>query len=115
MHVCGLCALESSSYNYTIGVIDLLLYPLYDYLGGPLHLGDIEELPGSNTGTGSECSPHIICPWHKWCFDLSTGRQVRPLGRHNDIETFPVRTDENGRIFIGFASFDPSCFMSSDF
>ena len=94
--------------------------------GGPLHLGDIEELPatvlGSNSGTlgcndvdHGISSPHIICPWHKWCFELSTGRQVRPLGRDNNIETFPVRIDDSGRIFIGFTSFDPSCFVSSDF
>ena len=86
---------------------------LLTILGGPLHLGDIEELPGSS-GTDLH-SPHIVCPWHKWCFELSTGKQIRPLGRHRDIETFPVRTDDNGRIFIGFMSFDPSCFISSDF
>ena len=94
--------------------------------GGPLHLGDIEELPatvtvlGNSNGTSGRSdqgisSPHIICPWHKWCFELSTGKQVRPLGRDNNIETFPVRTDDSGRIFIGFTSFDPSCFVSSDF
>ena len=84
---------------------------VHTHTGGPLHLGDIEDLPGSD-------SPHIVCPWHKWKFDLSTGRRVRPTGgrdHRKNIESYPVRTDYSGKICIGFESIDPSCFDVRNF
>lgn len=37
---------------------------LCSHEGGPLDLGDIEEF------SGSKC---IVCPWHSYEFDLTTG------------------------------------------
>ncbi len=88
------------------------LYP-FCHPGGPLHLADIEDSLSLTTGQSTPC---IICPWHKWCFDLSTGRQLDPLGREQHIQSYPVRVDsDTGTISIGFASFDSSCFTDYDF
>ncbi len=76
--------------------------------GGPLHLGDIEDM-------GATESPRVVCPWHKWCFELATGKQVRPDWRHEDIQSFPVRTDPaSGGVAIGFRSMNPNCFGAID-
>ena len=80
-------------------------------LGGPLHLGDIEDMyPGCNV-------PCIVCPWHKWTFDLKTGNQKRPDGKYNRIQVYPVKTSKSGQLSIGFTSIDPSYFnlQSMDF
>ena len=72
------------------------------YVGGPLHLGDIEDL-----GSGSPC---VVCPWHKWSFDLSSGEQVWPPGRQNHVNVYPVRISPSGRIQIGFSKINPVYF-----
>ena len=77
-------------------------------IGGPLHLGDIEDI-----GCGEP--PRIRCPWHKWCFELTSGKQVRPhLGGKSTI-TYPARLAENGRVEIGFKSLHKSFFNSHEF
>lgn len=40
----------------------------------------------------------IICPWHNYCFDLRSGKELQ--GRSADLNTFPVKADDNG-FFIG--------------
>lgn len=40
----------------------------------------------------------IVCPWHGYCFDTKTGRES--AGRSRDLETYPVRIDDEG-FFIG--------------
>jgi nitrite reductase/ring-hydroxylating ferredoxin subunit len=40
----------------------------------------------------------IICPWHNYCFDTKSGREIQ--GRSSDLKTFPVKTDDTG-FFIG--------------
>ena len=34
------------------------------FVGGPLFDGDIEDYKGS---------PHVMCPWHGYMFDVKTG------------------------------------------
>ncbi|HYG02708.1 MAG TPA: Rieske (2Fe-2S) protein [Chryseosolibacter sp.] len=40
----------------------------------------------------------IICPWHNYCFDSQTGREIQ--GRSSDLVTYPVKADSDG-FFIG--------------
>ncbi len=50
-----------------------------------------------------------------FCFDLSTGRQLDPLGREQHIQSYPVRVDsDTGTISIGFASFVVLLTMTSN-
>lgn len=56
----------------------------------------------------------MVCPWHKWSFDLLTGKQQWPPGRNHCIQVYPVRTTKSGQIEIGFSRIDPQYF-SPDF
>jgi nitrite reductase/ring-hydroxylating ferredoxin subunit len=40
----------------------------------------------------------IICPWHNYCFELQSGREIQ--GRSSDLKTYPVKADDTG-FFIG--------------
>ncbi len=40
----------------------------------------------------------IICPWHNYCFEMATGREIQ--GRSADLRTYPVKADGSG-FFIG--------------
>jgi nitrite reductase/ring-hydroxylating ferredoxin subunit len=40
----------------------------------------------------------IICPWHNYCFNVSTGREIQ--ARSVDLKTYPIKVDESG-FFIG--------------
>lgn len=79
--------------------------PYHFDLGGPLHLGDIEDLHSG----GVEC-PYVVCPWHKWSFELSSGKQVTPPGHGHCVNVYPVRTTKSGQIQIGFSKIDPAYF-----
>lgn len=81
---------------------------LSSLIGGPLHEGEIEQLPI----TGQAC---IICPWHKYCFNLVTGDIARPVHREDRLNTYPTRVERDGQISIGFKSFDKSCFLDENF
>jgi nitrite reductase (NADH) small subunit len=53
--------------------------------GGPLADG----LVGGTT---------LICPLHAWKFDLATGT---PMFGDCDLQTFPIRIDEDGMLTVG--------------
>lgn len=36
----------------------------------------------------------IICPWHEYCFNLNTGRELSL--RSNDLKTYSIKIDETG-------------------
>jgi nitrite reductase/ring-hydroxylating ferredoxin subunit len=40
----------------------------------------------------------IICPWHNYCFDLNSGREL--MGRSDNLKTYPLKIDDTG-FFIG--------------
>ena len=40
----------------------------------------------------------IICPWHNYCFETLSGREVQ--GRSADLKTYPVKIDDTG-FFVG--------------
>ena len=61
--------------------------------GGPLHLGDIEEIDDT------VC---VKCPWHGWKMDLETGKVVHPAGHDlRSTLTFPVKVKDSGKLFVG--------------
>ncbi|XP_048729536.1 Rieske domain-containing protein-like isoform X2 [Ostrea edulis] len=72
------------------------------HLGGPLHLGDIEELPGHTL-----C---VRCPWHSWRFDLDTGQLKQPKLPGVCSIVYPVIVKEDGKLLVGFDQFDPKYF-----
>ncbi|XP_060604139.1 uncharacterized protein LOC132756995 [Ruditapes philippinarum] len=64
------------------------------HAGGPLHLGDIEELADELV---------VRCPWHGWKIDLETGKVKFPKG--HDLQStlaYPVKVTEDGKLYIGF-------------
>ncbi|KAL5007172.1 hypothetical protein ScPMuIL_015978 [Solemya velum] len=62
------------------------------HAGGPLHLGDLEELPD-----GSVC---VRCPWHSWRFDVRSGDVINPKGRNSTIDVYPVQVKADGSLYI---------------
>ncbi|XP_077994213.1 3-phenylpropionate/cinnamic acid dioxygenase ferredoxin subunit-like [Glandiceps talaboti] len=77
------------------------------HAGGPLHMGDIEDLPDK-----SLC---IKCPWHSWRFNLDTGKVRHPKGRDVTAMVYPTKVDDDGSIYIGFQEFSPHFFQNEDF
>lgn len=57
------------------------------HAGAPLHTGHINE-------TGD-----IVCPYHRYCFDISTGKNTSGEGYF--LKTYPIAIREDG-IYIGF-------------
>lgn len=70
--------------------------------GGPLHLGDIEEL-------GEAKIPCIVCPWHHWKYDIDNGNIMQPVHEKLKVDVYPVKVMEDGSMFVGFES------ISSDY
>ena len=72
--------------------------------GGPLHLGDIEEIDKSIC---------VKCPWHGWKIDLETGKVVHPVGHGIEATlTFPVKVNDNGDMFVGFDGLNTKYFKT---
>ncbi|XP_076450033.1 uncharacterized protein LOC143286378 [Babylonia areolata] len=72
------------------------------HAGGPLSLGDIEDLPG-----GGLC---VTCPWHKWKIQLKDGNVREPFGRGEKAVVYPVNITTQGDIYIGFDSLSDKFF-----
>jgi len=53
--------------------------------GGPLHLGDIEDLGKERKRL---C---VVCPWHKWTFSLETGKLIVPNIETTEATVYPVK------------------------
>jgi len=81
-----------NQYPWVSQVIDSWLTVFY--AGGPLHLGEIEELPDK-----SNC---IKCPWHSWKFNITTGECIFPGHPSNKrLTVYPIRLNKD-EIRIGF-------------
>jgi nitrite reductase/ring-hydroxylating ferredoxin subunit len=72
-------------------------------LGGPLYLGDIEEL-------GEAQAPCIVCPWHSWKYDLNTGEIKSPIYHNIKVTVYPVTVNPDGSLHVGFESISPDYF-----
>lgn len=73
------------------------------HMGGPLHLGDIEEL-------GQARLPCIMCPWHSWKYCLQTGRLKFPHNKNVTVGTYPVQVTAKGELYLGFKSLSTDYF-----
>ncbi len=56
------------------------------HAGAPLHTGWLDE-----------CG-HIVCPYHRFTFDIETGQNTSGEGYY--IDTYPVEIRENG-VYVG--------------
>lgn len=74
--------------------------------GGPLAAGDIEDIAGKH---------HVICPWHRWTFNLETGDGARGMACGNSIRTYPTRVEQDGKISVGFCELSKNLFLDDDF
>jgi nitrite reductase/ring-hydroxylating ferredoxin subunit len=67
--------------------------------------GTIEPKPhrGSDPGTVGMCIDEyvLMCPWHKWTFDIDTG--VCAVDPSYRVRAYPTRV-ENGRVFVDLAA-----------
>ena len=73
--------------------------------GGPLVLGDIEDIGGQLC---------VTCPWHGFRFDVRTGVSVAPRKRYT-MATHPTRLAADGTIYVGFREIADQLFESDDF
>lgn len=71
------------------------------HMGGPVCAGRMSALlrPGPTPGEliSDGDTPVIACSWHRWEFDVRTGRSVQP-SRYR-VQTYPV-TVSNGRVIV---------------
>ncbi|RDD39164.1 Rieske domain-containing protein [Trichoplax sp. H2] len=100
------------------------------HLGGPLHLGDIENLISED----QRLVPCIVCPWHRWTFRLDNGQRIRKIMSDvGDLELirttgnftihgacgvgvklYTVLMDSNENLYIRFHQFDSKLFSGKD-
>lgn len=52
---------------------------------------------GGSLSAGAVADGCVICPWHAWTFDLSTG--VCPDASAYRVRVYPVKI-ENGRVYV---------------
>ena len=76
-------------------------------VGGPLHLGDIEEIGGAG-------HPCVVCPWHSWKYSLLSGELRAPAKRGLRVGVYPVRVEPGGNLSVGFQSFSTDFFNGAE-
>lgn len=75
------------------------------HMGGPLHLGDIEEIDGQIC---------VSCPVHRWSFDLDSGKCL--VSDQVKMKCFEIKVTEREReIYVGFDGIQDEVFRSQDF
>jgi len=78
---------EAESRNYALHNVGGTFYctsNICPHQGLPIHGGALE-------------GPHLVCPWHAWVMDVTTGRC--PFIPKASIPCFPVKV-EGGQVFI---------------
>jgi nitrite reductase (NADH) small subunit len=70
------------------------------HLGAPVCRGPVQPLlrPGAGTDDliADRDRPVLMCPWHRWEFDLDSGQAI--AGK-DTIRVYPVRVD-GGRVYV---------------
>lgn len=52
---------------------------------------------GGPLGKGTLTGTHLVCPWHGWCWDVTSGRNCWP-GTDWRVPRVPVRVNNDGDI-----------------
>ena len=74
------------------------------YVGGKLELGDIEDIDGQIC---------VSCPRHRYPFQLVNGQCI--VSSEYDTQTYIVRKEKNGQLYIGFENISSSVFEGEGF
>lgn len=101
------------------------------HAGGPLAMGDIEDIKLKKTGENMAC---VICPWHKYKISLKTGEGIYfhtdPFGppgkkpklksRGKKQRTHEIYETEDGRVMVTLnlsneIKFESDYYASEDF
>jgi nitrite reductase (NADH) small subunit len=75
------------------------------HVGAPVCLGtvapDLRTEEDGETLTLDRSRPTLICGWHRWEYDVRTGRQL--IDRTNKLKTYPVTTSDK-RVLVEMPS-----------
>jgi nitrite reductase (NADH) small subunit len=53
---------------------------------------------GGPLGQGMLDGQVVMCPWHAWTFDVTTGENT--ANGEMKVQTYPVKLDENGDVLV---------------
>ena len=73
-------------------VAGVLRLALFNDRGSFYAIDDVCPHQGASLGEGLLHDGRVICPWHSWVFDLTTGQC--PRGSHPGVRTYETRCAE---------------------
>jgi len=78
----------------TLGFLEIALF----YVEGQVYAtSNVCPHQGASLADGELKAGEIVCPWHRWCFNVRDGSS--PLNPRLKIKTYPVK-QEGEQIFV---------------